>query len=496
MAAHDPDPQRSGYHSDGWDSGSDRVSGSGSTETYEPPLPPRENNKRPCHKLGLQLLQTYKLINDTYFEEMRKDGPGPKYNDGYDDAQGNFIVKEGEEICKRYLVHTTIGKGSFGIVVRAYDNVRDRQVALKIVKNKPVFAKQAKLELELLLHMQKEAKDEDNIIVVLQACEFRHHVVLVFECLCINLFELLKCTKMVGLSLAACRKIAYQLLRTLDFLQRDTVGIIHCDLKPENVLLRNPKNSLIKVIDFGSACYAGKRMYQYIQTRFYRCPEVMLGLHYSYPIDVWSVGCILIEMHTASPVFDGKNELEQLHRIKQVLGPFPQEMLEAMPAERRTKYFADHKANELQPPPVMRRDKDFTSPMPLESILKISQGGPPGHQGRPGHTEEKYRIFLDFVSDMLRIDPNARIKPSQALSHSFIQLAIEEDDKVKDKEERKEPQPPPQHADPTAGVAAANDQGPPPSKTETAPSIREEAEAERKKKEEQEQESKGGPSRS
>ena len=74
------------------------------------------------------------------------------------------------------------------------------------------------------------------------------------------------------------------------------VAVIHCDLKPENILLRHPKRSAIKVIDFGSSCRSDRRMYSYIQSRFYRSPEVMLGLPYTVAIDVWSLGCILIEM--------------------------------------------------------------------------------------------------------------------------------------------------------------------------------------------------------
>lgn len=66
--------------------------------------------------------------------------------------------------------------------------------------------------------------------------------------------------------------------------------VIHCDLKPENILLVNPKRSEIKIIDFGSSCQLGEKIYSYIQSRFYRSPEVLLGLQYDMNIDMWSLG--------------------------------------------------------------------------------------------------------------------------------------------------------------------------------------------------------------
>ncbi|KAA3676452.1 dual specificity tyrosine-phosphorylation-regulated kinase 2/3/4 [Paragonimus westermani] len=75
-------------------------------------------------------------------------------------------------------------------------------------------------------------------------------------------------------------------------------NIIHCDLKPENILLRRSARCSIKVIDFGSSCYLDKRIYTYIQSRFYRAPEIILGMEYGTPIDMWSLGCIVAEMIT------------------------------------------------------------------------------------------------------------------------------------------------------------------------------------------------------
>jgi dual specificity tyrosine-phosphorylation-regulated kinase 1 len=164
---------------------------------------------------------------------------------------------------------------------------------------------------------------------------FRKHQCLVFEMLSYNLYELLKNTKFRGVSLALVRKFAKQILRGLEFLSRPDVDIIHCDLKPENILLRHPKRSAIKIIDFGSSCLTTKKMYTYIQSRFYRSPEVLLGLPYSQKIDMWSLGCVLVEMHTGEPLFGGVDQLDQLNRIINMMGMVPVEMVEASPPDTR-----------------------------------------------------------------------------------------------------------------------------------------------------------------
>ena len=88
----------------------------------------------------------------------------------------------------------------------------------------------------------------------------------------------------------------------------------------ENILLRPQGQSSVKVIDFGSSCYEHQRVYTYIQSRFYRSPEVILGLPYSMAIDMWSLGCILTELYTGYPLFPGENEVEQLACIMEIFG--------------------------------------------------------------------------------------------------------------------------------------------------------------------------------
>jgi dual specificity tyrosine-phosphorylation-regulated kinase 2/3/4 len=85
---------------------------------------------------------------------------------------------------------------------------------------------------------------------------------------------------------------------------------VHCDLKPENILLKQPNKSGIKVIDYGSSCFTNSRIYTYIQSRFYRAPEIILGIPYTMAIDMWSFGCIIAELYTGYPIFPGENETD------------------------------------------------------------------------------------------------------------------------------------------------------------------------------------------
>ncbi|VDP82775.1 unnamed protein product [Echinostoma caproni] len=206
---------------------------------------------------------------------------------------------------------------------------------------------------------------------------FSHHghLCLVFELLSYNLYDLLGNTNYRGVSLNLTRKFAQQLCAALVFLSRPDVQVIHCDLKPENILLVNPKRSAIKVIDFGSSCHVSEKVYQYIQSRFYRSPEVLLNLDYDLGIDMWSLGCILVEMHTGEPLFSGSNECN----------------------------FAGVEAR------------------PLRIVVGADTGGPHGRRkDEPGHAPEDYDKFIDLVQRMLVYDPRHRIRPEEALAHRFF----------------------------------------------------------------------------
>jgi serine/threonine protein kinase len=104
-------------------------------------------------------------------------------------------------------------------------------------------------------------------------------------------------------------------------------GIIHCDLKPENVMFTNDKHTEVKIVDFGSACTDSKTGFKYVQSRFYRCPEIVMGLPYDNAVDMWSFGCILCELSTGRPIFPACDENELLEFIRMRIGMPPISMI-------------------------------------------------------------------------------------------------------------------------------------------------------------------------
>jgi dual specificity tyrosine-phosphorylation-regulated kinase 1 len=203
---------------------------------------------------------------------------------------------------------------------------------------------------------------------------------------------------------------------------KSSPGVIHCDLKPENILLRNPKRSAIKVIDFGSSCYTNDRMYTYIQSRFYRAPEVLLGLSYSHPIDMWSLGCILVELHTGEPIFSGSDEFEQVCYQTALLGQPPKNILEA---GRKVKNFFSRAPNGdfvLRERKNSRGETVHYRQRHLKDILGVETGGPFGRRRdeKTGHTVSDYLRFEDLIERMLDWSAETRITPAQAMQHPFF----------------------------------------------------------------------------
>ncbi len=172
------------------------------------------------------------------------------HNSGYDDEQDSYIHVVHDHVAYRYEVLKVIGKGSFGQVVKAYDHKNHVYVALKMVRNQPRFHRQAQEEIKILEHLKKQDKDNKMNVIHLHDCfVFRNHVCITFELLSINLYELIKKNKFQGFSLQLVRKFAHSLLQCLEALSRNR--IIHCDMKPENVLLKQQGRSGIKV----STCF-------------------------------------------------------------------------------------------------------------------------------------------------------------------------------------------------------------------------------------------------
>ncbi|XP_071037198.1 dual specificity tyrosine-phosphorylation-regulated kinase 4 [Parasteatoda tepidariorum] len=282
--------------------------------------------------------------------KMEGEDGGP-HNNGYDDDNGSYVKVLHDHLSYRYEILEVIGKGSFGQVIRALDHKTDQQVALKIIRNKKRL----------------------------------------------NLYELIKKNNYRGISATMIRRFAFALVQCLRLLHKE--HIIHCDLKPENILLKQRCANSIKVIDFGSSCYTHQRVYTYIQSRFYRSPEVILGLPYGPAIDMWSLGCILSELQTGLPLFPGENEADQLACIMEVLGPPPQAVLEL--ASRRRLFF-DSKGN-----PRCITNSKGKKRRPASRPLSIAL-----------NTDDQE--FVDFIGRCLDWNSSLRMNPDEALQHLWL----------------------------------------------------------------------------
>ncbi|XP_045410508.1 dual specificity tyrosine-phosphorylation-regulated kinase 4 isoform X2 [Lemur catta] len=316
----------------------------------------------------------------------------------FDDEHGSYMQVLHDHIAYRYEVLEMIGKGSFGQVAKCLDHKNNELVALKIIRNKKRFHHQALVELKILEALRRKDKDNAyNVVHMKDFFYFRNHLCITFELLGINLYELMKNNSFQGFSLSIVRRFTLSVLKCLQMLYVEK--IIHCDLKPENIVIHQKGQVSVKVIDFGSSCYEHQKVYTYIQSRFYRSPEVILGHPYNMAIDMWSLGCIMAELYTGSPLFPGENEVEQLACIMEVLGLPPAGFIQM--ASRRQMFF-DSKGF---PKNITnnRGKKRYPDSKDLTIVLKTYDTS-----------------FLDFVRRCLVWEPSLRMTPDQALKHAWI----------------------------------------------------------------------------
>lgn len=183
-----------------------------------------------------------------------------------------------DHIEYRYEILRFLGKGSYGQVFRVLDHKTKKELAVKMIKNKKKFTKQAQIEINILNTIKKlDPNGYSGIVEIQDSFIFRKHQVtawliqcIVFELLHDNLYQVIRNNNFVGLNLQLIKRFSIQILNSLYFLKENS--IIHCDLKPENILLVEPNKARIKLIDLGSSCLSHEILYEYIQSRYYRAP--------------------------------------------------------------------------------------------------------------------------------------------------------------------------------------------------------------------------------
>jgi len=304
-----------------------------------------------------------------------------------------------------------------------------KNFAVKVVKNRPAYLNQGFVEIQILELLNKQIDPDDNCRIVRLAdyFVFRKHLCLVFELLSVNLYELVKQNQFRGISLRLTRTFIAQLLKALSALARS--NIIHCDLKPENILLESLSSPKIKLIDFGSACFEGQTVYSYIQSRFYRSPEVLLGIPYTRSIDLWSLGCIAAELFLGLPLFPGSSEYDQMRRIVKMRDLPPPAMLRRGKSTHkffiRTAPFFDYRLKtaseftaatgiELAPPKrYLKHDTiaDLVAFYPYKRTWSAEEVA----------AERSSRdSYVHFLHGLLTVSPTRRWTADEALLHPFI----------------------------------------------------------------------------
>ncbi|KAI9714088.1 MAG: hypothetical protein M1812_006535 [Candelaria pacifica] len=338
--------------------------------------------------------------------------------DDWDDPEGYYRVILGELLDSRYHVQTNLGRGMFSSVVRATDSKTRKLVAIKLIRNNETMKKAGMKEIDILQTlMQADQEDKKHMIRLERYFEHKGHLCMVFENLSINLREVLKkFGRDVGINLRAVRAYAQQMFLGLSLLRK--CNILHADLKPDNVLVNETRN-VLKICDLGSASDASdNEITPYLVSRFYRAPEIILGMPYDFAIDVWSIGCTLFELYTGKILFTGRTNNQMLRSIMECRGKFGHKML-------RRAQFAGLHFDDLLNFRSVEKDKltgkdvlrilNYTKPTrDLKTRLMATA------KGMNDVEIKELNSFADLLDRCLNLNPEKRCTPAEALKHPFI----------------------------------------------------------------------------
>mmetsp|Transcript_36729 Transcript_36729/g.88778 ORF Transcript_36729/g.88778 Transcript_36729/m.88778 type:complete len:287 (+) Transcript_36729:551-1411(+) len=267
------------------------------------------------------------------------------------------------------------------------------------------FFDQSLDEIKILKYMNAhDTRDEHHLLQLYDYFYFKEHLFIVTELLRDNLYEFSKFNRESGaecyFTLPRLQKIMKECLRGLKFVHK--LGLIHCDLKPENVLIRSYSRCEIKIIDFGSSCFVTDHLTSYVQSRSYRAPEVILGLSYDHQMDMWSLGCILAELWTGRVLFQNDSLATLLARVVGILGEIDEDM---MNRGRYTHRFFTK--NKIIYDRLADDERSLVYILPKKTTLKHRLG-----------TDDE--LFIDFVEKLLRVDPAKRSSAATALEHPWL----------------------------------------------------------------------------
>ncbi|KAF2199061.1 kinase-like protein [Delitschia confertaspora ATCC 74209] len=338
--------------------------------------------------------------------------------DKWDDEDGYLKIIPGEILEDgRYTIVEVLGRGVFAVVVRATDSATKEQVAIKIVRKNDSMRKAGLKEIYFLKKiLEDDPRNKNHIVRFKTSFDHKGHLCMVFENLKQNLRDLVKSLGGHGISLVAVKEYAKQMFIALAALKR--LDIIHADLKPDNILTADD-NRHIKICDLGSA--ADRRdnndVTTYLVSRFYRAPEIILGMKYDFAIDIWAIGCTLFELWTGKILFQGPNNNQMLKAIMECRGKFSGKLLRK--ASLAGYYFNEHEqfaSRELDP-----FGKETTRWMIFKKPTKdLKTRVQEGAKNTQNINQTELVLFADLLDKCLNINPEKRITPEEALRHPFV----------------------------------------------------------------------------
>ncbi|CAN0434184.1 unnamed protein product [Lampetra planeri] len=320
-------------------------------------------------------------------------------NDGYDDQERNYILFRHEHLRYRYEVLKKIGEGGQGQVIQCLDHKRNILVAIKILVS-PSSSKQEtyqKMELQIALELQGEGSDEDfNVIEVLNRFHFRGHYCIVMELLKESLHEVIRNAGLRRLDMAMVKTYTRGILKFLRHIH--SRKIVHADIKPENVLVKDTVTGTVRITDFGTSFFVESQPMNVGGTLEYLAPELLLGYSLTCGVDMCALGCTVAELATGRELFRSNSHEDHLPRCIEILGMPPRYMVNGAPD--RTQFF-DHRGKMFCP-----GKKRVPGSFPLHRVLKSDDPE-----------------FVEFISSCLRWDPECRMTPAQALAHNWLRTA-------------------------------------------------------------------------
>ncbi|KAJ6252952.1 homeodomain interacting protein kinase [Anaeramoeba flamelloides] len=396
-----------------------------------------EKEKTLLKKVTKDLLITYKKCNDQFNYETTSNprraltkNKIPFSNNSQDNSEGELIVYVNDTLgsnINKYFVLGSLGSGTFGQVFNCKNIQTKEEIGIKIIKNLPAYFNQA----------LKKSGNIKSIVGFEDYFLHKNHLCLVFEILSVNLFELIRMNHYRGLPMKLVLSLANDIIRALILLYDN--GIIHCDLKPENILLENPYSINVKIIDFGSACFIHKTRYSYIQSRYYRSPEVLLRLPYTEAIDMWSFGCIIAELFIGLPLFPGsKEEQKEQKEPKEPKEPkeskepkepknIPKRMLENGRVTKRYYDFIDDqyilKTREqysIENRISFEKPRKIFNYTTLKEIILNCQLKKNVTKEEFEKDQQRKLILVDLLEGLLQIDPEVRWNAKETFQHPFF----------------------------------------------------------------------------